>query len=405
MKKTYIMTKTMIMFFVIGTIFLGSCTTTNSIENINPIDLGKVDYRDYRYITIHSDHETNLSYVSSSPGVHKSCMQVEKTLFYPELNDTKYRFEAREIKPDPYFISENKSFIYQDVNSGKLFSVTVDYQDVEIPKSELQIDYETLQSNHTDLTIQYLNLTEQYKLLDNLTEEINNSLNMKIEEYQEVYGEYNTTYEKLEKVKNDFQNLTEQYSTLMTNYTMLNNTYNETYHNMMEYSTNLSGYKTFVDKLDGYSDGFYWEGQYYYTPFYYETKIEKLEDDLGMTPIYIIIAIVLTVVIGYLLFKRQLDKYTGPIREELPYSEKSQHFTKNFLNTLKETFKTKQTRPANTNMQTMQQPDNGHNLSEEFEQKLDTYQQETNQKISNIDSKIDQLLSKNGYSSKGETTA
>jgi len=305
-------------------LFLGSCTNTYADVN-NPINLDTLDYRDFEYIMIPSPTEVNLSFVSST-GFTNSALSIEKIQYYPASNETKYKFTSNIVVPDPWYTPGVEDYVFQDMNTGQLYMVSVDYTGLEIPLSETYKELIKLQNRFENLSTNYSNLQNMYTTLLNTSNNINKTLSQYINmsnisldtgvknlydtfidvnfsldilrtDFNNLKKQYVFLSEKFNDTKSNLGNLTSVYGQLLSDYEKLNSTYNETYHLLLSKGANLSRYETFEQQINGYGDGFYFNGQYYRTLYSYNNQIKQLNDELGWRPIYIILTIILTVTI------------------------------------------------------------------------------------------------------------
>jgi hypothetical protein len=204
---------------------------------------------------------------------------------------------------------------------------------VDVPSSNLAEQYQNLTQNYTLLENEYNNLTDEINDLEEQYASLNNSLHETEEELQ-------TTASLLEEKKISLQNTSENYSVLQKNYTALLTTYNETQkelnntlNTLMNKSRNLSILERFKNDIDSTSTrSFMYDGESYKSKYAYEQQIQQKNDELGMIPSYIIMAIILTFLVTYMIVKNIYEK-NNPTPAELAeqgYSPKAQKYN-NFI--------------------------------------------------------------------------
>jgi len=282
----------------------------------DPVDMGVIPYRDFEYIMFTSSSMVDLVFVSST-SFDSSVLTVENINYYPSTNETKYRFTSNEITPSSWYNPSVESYLYQDTNTGQLYRISVDYSDVVVPVGFWEEQYHNLNNSYQCLCLNYSNLNESYSILLNISNHINetltgyeNSLNTTIDENVALLmSEYLTLsndidfirseLDRLKNIENDFTGVTKSYSNLLNEYKSLNKSYNTTFNNMMNYSTHLSGYKSFENKLNSGIDGFYFQDRYYRTPYSYQQRIKDLEGGIGLIPIWLFLTIIVTLIITY----------------------------------------------------------------------------------------------------------
>jgi len=301
-------------------------------NNVNPAEETiTLSYRDYQYYSFNSPQQVNLSYISSN--IQPEALTITKQNYYPSSNETKYLFTSNQITIESDFIPEIKTFIYQDINTGQLYNIKIDMTTVTVPSSNLAEQYQNLTQNYTLLENEYHNLTDEINDLEEQYTSLNNTLHETEEELQ-------TTAALLEEKQITLQNTTENYSTLKQNYTTLLTTYNETQKELnntlatlMNKSRNLSILERFKNDIDSTSTrSFMYNGESYKSKYAYEKEILQKNDELGMIPSYLIMAIILTFLITYMIVKNIYEK-NNPTPAELAeqgYSPKAQKYN-NFI--------------------------------------------------------------------------
>jgi len=320
---------------IITAILLISCSMQAfAIEN--PVNKGTIDYRDFEYIIFEDDNQVNLTFVESED-FDSNALTVQKIEYYPDTNETKYKFTSEEISPEPWFIPGEKDFIYQDYNSGQLYIISVDYSGIEVPLSDEEIELIETQDNLTNLTARYGELLDLYEQLSNSTTQINETLslyrdfvNETLEEsidnlYQEflelkddldtkkdyiknLEGLYENLTNDYNETTNNFNEMTIQYLDLKEEYAVLNESFNLTYNDLLDKGAALSEYENFKERILGHGETFYFKGRNYRTLISYQREIKKLQDEVGWTPIYVVLSVALTFLICFLLYKRQKSK-------------------------------------------------------------------------------------------------
>jgi len=425
------MKKIMPYIIIIGLVINSTMLIACADDVTTPIDMGTIPYRDFEYIMFTSNEEVDLNFVSSEY-FNSDALTVQNIDYYPSTNETKYKFTSNDIVPDSWFTSGDVDFIYQDMNTGQLYKIIIDYTGIEIPESYWESSFKKLNNSYSQICLNYTVLNDTYNVLKNISNHINdtlqnykNCMNQSIDKNVELLlNEYNNLdveigfirieLDRLQEIENNFNELTKSYSTLLNDYDSINESYNTTYNNMMNYSTQLSGYKSFEDKINNGISGFYFKDRYYRTKNSYNTEIKKLEESLGLTPFYIILAVILTIVFAFFIANKHIQKLKKPFDEETSIDEKANRFNIHLLSKLKETFTPArfQKEPKSEYTTTMKTNDtipsvNNSNVFEdkikEIENKTDTQYQELKQDMTRIHDSIDLILQKNGTPISGDT--
>jgi len=423
-------------------IFLSCIMTAEAVEN--PITLGTIDYLEIEYFMIDSDNEVDLVYIESE--LPSQYLAIEKTQYYPSTNETKYKATSNVIiNPDPNMIPEVKSYQFQDLNSGQIYIINVDYTSLEIPLSNTEQElinllenYTNLQDNYAELFIEYGNLTNQWNIINNTLSEYTNltgkkltnvtqdllleyntvkeDMNQAFDDLAELYSHYNVTKTELDAMKTEYDELLIQHSDLMALYHDLNESYNMSCNRVLELGSNLSEYINFKDHLDSpMQSGFYFKNNYYYPTSYYRNQINKLEGDLGMYPAYLFLAVFLTLLICFIVARRYVNNLKEPFTEDVNYSEKAQKYDNFILGKLKDTFSLKRTPKTVTadpivKPETIgkQKPDDNDG-KEILDEKIQEIQEDTDEKFEQIKQdmaqlheSIDKILHSNGFNVGGE---
>ena len=309
--------------------------TVSAIET--PIDLGTLSYQDYEYITISSDHEINIDFIYTD--LNETDLLVEKIEFYPSTNETKYRFTSQEITPDFWFVPGTYDYIYQDIASGQLYTVSVDYASVvppdnpyEVLYDALTLDYGYLNTSYNNLSTTYINTNESYNLLS--------------QDMINLSSEHNTTIDLLDDKTTEFNNILQAHINLTQHFNNFNDTYNAT---MAENEMwilrvgNLNKYNdTFYKNMNsGYESTFYFNGREWTTPAGYEQQIQGLKGDIGLIPLYVILFSCITALVAWVIYKKQINKQIPSpleLERDIGYSPESNKIDR-FVNGTKNTYK------------------------------------------------------------------
>ena len=403
-------TKIIIAIFML---FLGSCSIVGAVSD--PIDHITINYRDFEYTMFDSNQSVDLVYINSE--MPQNALNVQYIEFYPSTNETKYKLTSNDITANPWFTPGVSSFYYQDLNSGQVYKLNVDYSGIEIPLSDTQINLMNLQENYTNLLFEYNNLTSIYENLTNDFEVINTTLsnytnmtnqsmtdvtkqlvhdynnvtielNKAFEEINTIAGQLNETTNMFDELTLNYEDLQSNYNNLNDSYNILNETYNTTYNGLLEMGKNFSEYKLFVEQLTSYdSSGVYFQGAYYYPFAYYNNEIERLETDLAIQPAFIILSVIVTIIVCVLIAKKYIKSSQLPYEEEIDITEKEQKFNNFFIDKLKDVFTLRQRKkPEKSTINTTYYKDIKPNS---FERQLNEYQTKTDKKIEHIETKID----------------
>jgi len=316
-------------------IILGCNYIIGAVEN--PVEKTTIDYRDFEYLLFESEDVVDLQYIDSE--LPSSSLSIEYIDYYHSTNETKYRFTSNEITPDPWFNPGIHSFYYQDMNTGQIYIINVDYTDVEVPLSNLEIlynsllvnysqlqnDYNTLFNSHSFLTYEwslintslseYTNVTG--KSLTNITQELVDEYLIVSEDLDKAFSELDLVTTNLEETTNLFEEIQSShddliltYNTLLEDYEQLNLSYNKTKNDLIATGSNLSIYKRFSEDItSSYSDQpVYFQGGYYKPLSYYNKEIKRLNGDLGLIPAYVLLAVIITFSVMLLILKWRLGK-------------------------------------------------------------------------------------------------
>lgn len=348
------------------TTLLGSSSTLFADETITPpIPTTVLDYKDMEYYIFTNPTEVNLTHIHSE--TTPDALTITKTDYYPSTNETKYRFQSNEFLIPTDFNPGIKTYTYQDTNTGQLYTIQIDLTNVVVPLSQLEQDYQNLQQNYTLLledyntlnttknqlqenitTIQNI-LSQEYNLsnqnITSITEtlltnyiETNNTLNttqQQLQDLQLILEDKNNT---LQDAQHDYNILLSNYSNLLADYHELNNTLNTTQNTLMNKSIQLSQLERFKQDIDYGTNTFQFDGRLYRSQQSYENEIQQLKDDLGLTPSYIIIAIIITFLCVFYLAKNYYEKQQPTPQElqEYGYSPKAQQYDNFIIRTIME---------------------------------------------------------------------
>lgn len=430
-----------ILLLVIVAVLLSCCLIKNVSADIEqPQNIVNLDYRDFEYIMIDSTQIVNLSFIGSS-SFNETAVTIEKIQYYPDTNETKYKIISNNINPGPWYNPDIEDFVYQDTNTGQLYIIQINYNGIDIPLSQIEQNYNVLLSQYTNLSLNYSTLSTMYDTLWNTTTEINNTLSEYLDTANETITEgVNRLYNDFKKLQNNIQNLnitlknleqnykklqdkysstsnnlkniTEKYMSLKNSYQELNEIYNETYNILLSKGANLSLYKNFEEDLNGYGEGFYFNGRYYNTISTYNDKIQSLEDELGWTPIYIALSVVLTILILFGIYKYYLGEKiqtSMEIEDQYGYDPETHKINvfsltgklKDIWNKTKKIGKTKKDNGEHIAETTVVSDDdnNGEDIDiesvrTEIDNQIDKKIQPLQKDISDIHSNIDKILAK-----------
>ncbi len=315
---------------ILAIAILGCC---NVVSADNMQDLGTVEYRDYSYK--YFDGSVNIVFVFSVIG--EEHISIERIYDNVE-NETRYKFISHEIVDPEWWMNftDDVLFYYQMVENSTIYKISVNYSEVEIPLSPWETDLISLEENHTILI---------------------ESMSILSTNYSSVFGSYNSTLASLEakitefNVKSAaFDNLFSLHSSMLGDINLLNASldnmtrrYNNTYNLLIDAGKNLSYYRMFFDGMTGYKDGFWFDNVYYLTVDENANIVRGLKDELGVTPLYTILAIALTALILFFLFRVMSGK-KNPTAIELErdynYTPESRAID-NFVNFFKKKAETK----------------------------------------------------------------
>jgi len=422
------------------TILLGSSNLYATETTTPPLNTTTLEYKDYEYYLFNSPQEVNLTLIHAETTTN--ALTITKTDYYPSTNETKYKFSSNEITIPPDFNPGIKKYTVQNTATGQLYYIKIDFGQVLVPLSQLEKDYQHLQENHTQLLETYNTTNKTKKQLQENITSIQNTLSQEynltensittltetlLNTYLETKQELNLTEQQIENLKitletknetiqhtnQDYQILLSNYSNLLAKYHQINETLNETTTNLMNKSMQLSKLQRFKQDIDYGTGSFTYDGRLYRSQQSYQNEIQKLEDDIGMTPSYIILAVIITF-LGVYYFSKNYYEKAQPTPQELQeygYSPKAQSYDNFIIRTIMEKAgeitgrfkKQKQSQP--------QQPTYENTTTEQktkntgVEEKIDTlikqqtnqtdtvnhYMKKTDQRIDTIENNVDHI--------------
>lgn len=268
-----------VLVLIAAACILSSCQSVFAIDP--PEVVTTVDYRDYEYVTFTGSNQTELVFITSEV-FSDAALTMQFINYYPSLNETKYKFTSNEVEPDPDFVPEEKDFFYQDITTGRIYIVEVDYTGIQVPTDPLQIQYDNLLASYTGLQDEFLttvnNLVTTYEQeLDDLAEAYNTTINSLISNYSSIVSNLSDTLNAtsedlslLENITNSLEVILEQFrnntgldeagleilvNTLYDDYMFLASDLNITTKDFLKLQQNLSLLQFDYDELDqNYSD-------------------------------------------------------------------------------------------------------------------------------------------------------
>lgn len=265
MKKSILMA-----IAIIG--FLGSFATLAVASPIT--DLGDVDYYNTQNNFMVNDTilgNVNLTFAYSEMA---ECSLIPEKIWYNN-NVTTYRFTTNKTYVEWWFTPGIKYFVYQDMDTNKLYSVGVNYTDIDIPENPYQERHQQLIENYTMLLTNY-NLTNT--TLANITLHFN--------ELNDTYGlimqQFNITQKAYLNASEDLTNLTMEFNYLGDEYDNRSALWRSALNSSIKYETSYN------DKVTEYN------------------QLEKNHNDLsGALPWYVIISIFGTFLATYIYIRRK----------------------------------------------------------------------------------------------------
>lgn len=256
-------------------VLIGSCATLAVATPIT--NLGIIEYDDNQDVIlrreINSSQSINLTYVFSD--IDKSALTIDDWWFKSTDNKTTYIFESEHIIVEWWFIPGIKYFIYQDENTNKLYSVGINYTNIDVPENPYEQEYQQLVENY-NLSVNSYNMTNA--TLTNVTAQFNELKTNHSQKMQLL----NITLKKQQQL---YENLTD----LGIAFTQLDDNYNQTYTLWESAVDNVTTYQTNYEGL-----------------FEEHKQLKKNHDDLaGAMPWYIIISIIGTALTVWILLRRK----------------------------------------------------------------------------------------------------
>jgi len=321
----------------IAIIGIGGWYATVNASESNIEIIGTLQYYNLQTNLLANDTiggNVTLTFVYSE--MNESDLVYEKLWYNNQTNLTACKFTTQKVYVDWWFVPEIKYFVYQDTNTNKLYAVGVNYTDVDLPESPVEI------LNETNNTLNAIRLE-----LDNLT------------------IAYNSTLNKLNATENSLNETTENYTLLIAelaevshNLTLKQDEFNETYDLWLSANTNMSLYKTHFDNVVRSALPYVPSGSIESTARSAESVIQKNAADAqsykelsGSIPMYIIVTILATVSIIFVIFwRKKLFGYPMPTSIEAErdtgYNKEARNIDR-FVSGVGSVFKGKQTVPNN----------------------------------------------------------
>lgn len=263
-------------------VLIGSCATLAVATPITT--LGEIDYYNTQNNFIVNDTipgNVNLTFVYSE--MNESLLIHEKVWYNDNM--TTYKFTTSKTYVDWWFTPGIRYFVYQDIDTNELYSVGVNYTNIDILENPYEERHQQIVENYTLIMNNY-NLTNE--LLTNISIQFN-----------ELNDTYNQKMQLFDIISTENQNLSENLTALEIDFKKLDEDYNRTETMWLSAVVNASGYKLDYDDL---SEDY--------------TLLKKDKDDLsGVIPWYIIIAIVGTFLFTYIYIKRKTI-FEHPFKQE-----------------------------------------------------------------------------------------
>ena len=345
------MNKKLILVFSI-IVLVGWC----NLAKADIVPIGTINYGDEDTFRVNQGgDDVDLEFVFST-------MDEDDLTFYwmsydPELG-SKYFFESNEIEPEWWMVGlGEESFYFQDVTpipngtiNGTIYEFTVNYSSIEIPPSPWEI-------NLTNLTILFNHLTETLNITSANYTRIFSLYNSTLSDLQSKISELETKQDTLNALMVDYAKATDEIKSLNASLGRNISLYKNTFDSLINASIELSHYRLFHDEMTGYKTGFWFDDEFYTTSRENQDIIEGLRSELGTAPLYTILAIVLTALVLFFIFK-VLSGRKNPTAIELerdvnykPESRKIDHFVNFFKpdkKTLKDTIQAEPIKPKET---------------------------------------------------------
>jgi hypothetical protein len=276
------MKNTRIGVLILLMVLIGSCATLAVATPIT--NLGEIDYYNTQNNFIVNDTipgNVNLTFVYSE--MNESLLIYEK-VWYGD-NMTTYKFTTSKTYVDWWFTPGIRYFVYQDIGTNELYSVGVNYTNIDIPENPYEERHQQIVENYTLIMNNY-NLTNA--TLANITLQFNELNDHYIQIWQMLnitQMAYLDTSKNLTKIETEFDELEEKYNRTETMW--------------LSAVVNASDYKLDYDDL---SEDY--------------NQLKKDKDDMsGAMPWYIIIAIIGTFLFTYIYAHRKTI-FGPPFKQE-----------------------------------------------------------------------------------------
>ncbi|HUT63334.1 MAG TPA: hypothetical protein VMZ04_05190, partial [Anaerolineae bacterium] len=213
----------------------------------------------------------NLTFVYSE--MDESSLIYEKIWYYD--NCTTYKFTTFKTYVEWWFTPGVRYFIFQNIDTGKLYSVCVNYTDIDIPENPYEERHHQLIENYT-LILNNYNLTNS--TLANITlhfNELNNT-------YILIMHQLNMTKRDYLNASKDLTNMTIEFNDLEDEYDNRTALWHSALNSSISYET------SYDDEVFDYN------------------QLEKDHNNLsGAMPWYIIIAVIGTFLFTYIYIRRK----------------------------------------------------------------------------------------------------
>lgn len=231
LKKTMMITILTLMFMI---------PYVNNVQADSIIDLGTIQYQDYKQINIPGTTEIQLIFITSI--MNESDLTVQNLGFVPSMNYTRYLLTSNTITPTFHMKNTSLSYYYQDMFSLQLYKIDIDYNDLVIPVNPVLVNNTILKTKCLDLMS---NISNQTKNIENMTK----NYNILNESYNQLYTDYNNTMNMLNNSENERDILINNLL-MMTKQRNDNRTkYNETKNSMITQLGNLTNLENFYNKI------------------------------------------------------------------------------------------------------------------------------------------------------------
>lgn len=265
------MKRSILLMAIIAIGILGCCTQITAMES-----LGTVEYKDYMQVDIIAPNEVDLEFLFST--MNESDVSIEKIMYIPTTNKTKYLITSNIINPKWWMNFSNVSYYYLDETTETLYELKVDYGDVDVPENPWKVQLENITDDYDTLVVEYNQTREEFEeTFDELILKKSQYLDLK-EEYDELLIDFKATDKAL-----------------LENYTK----YNATYNRLIEVGKNASSLQMFFDDMTNpLKTGFFFQGDYFLTRQGANDKIQGLQDELNAAPLWTIFWVVIVIIIS-----------------------------------------------------------------------------------------------------------